>query len=185
MTTALPTLLYRVARTADPDAARVPDAELVRRFAGQRDAAAFELLLWRHGPMVWGLCRRVLGHAHDAEDAFQAAFLALARHAASAGRRGAVAAWLYRVALNAARAARNARARRLRREYLTATPPERVSGDDPVREAAARDLLLLVDGEIERLPEILRAPFLLCAVQGRSQASVAAELRCPLGTVES
>src|SRR5437764_9159663 len=185
MSSALSTLLSRAAQAARADVDQVPDAELIRRFACDRDAAAFELLLWRHGPMVWGLCRRQLGHTHDAEDAFQAAFLALARHAASAGQRGAVAGWLYRVALNAARAARNARARRLRREYLTATPPERVSGDDPVREAAARDLLLLVDGEIERLPEILRAPFLLCAVQGRSQASVAAELRCPLGTVES
>src|SRR4051812_42565161 len=167
MKSALSTFLSRAARAARADVPPVPDAELIRRFACDRDAAAFELLLWRHGPMVWGLCHRHLGHTHDAEDAFQAAFLALARHAASAGQRGAVAGWLYRVALNAARAARRERARRLRHVYLTAEPPERASGDDPVREAAARDLGRLLDDEIERLPELLRVPFLLCAVQGR------------------
>src|SRR4051794_11974087 len=180
-----PHLLYRVARAARPDATQVPDAELAGRFARGGDPAAFELLLWRHGPMVWGLCRRVLGRSHDAEDAFQAAFLALARHAGSVGERGALAGWLYRVALHAALAARKARDRRSRRERLTAELPEGASEDDPARTAAARDLGRLVDEEISRLPDRLRLPFLLCEVQERSRASVAAELGCPVGTVES
>src|SRR5262245_14180517 len=134
MSSVLSTFLTRAARAAGTNVPPVPDSELVRRFAHDCDAAAFELLLWRHGPMVLAVCRRQLGHAHDAEDAFQATFLALARHAASAGRRGTVAGWLYHVALNAARAARNQRARRHRHEHLTGEPPERASGDDPARE---------------------------------------------------
>src|SRR4051794_14253032 len=76
----------------------VADAALLERFARDRDEAAFELLLRRHGPMVLAACRRLLGDEDDAEDAFQAAFLALARKAGSLARREAVAAWLYRVA---------------------------------------------------------------------------------------
>src|SRR5438270_3110858 len=67
MSNTLSTFLSRAARAADADIPQVSDAELVRRFVCDRDAAAFELLLWRHGPMVWGLCRRQLGHTHDAE----------------------------------------------------------------------------------------------------------------------
>src|SRR4051794_19015951 len=74
------------------------DAQLLERFVAGRDEAAFELLVWRHGPMVLGVCRRLLASQHDAEDAFQATFLALARKAASISRREAVASWLYRVA---------------------------------------------------------------------------------------
>src|SRR3954462_13637995 len=78
------------------------DADLVGRYAEPRDAAAFEVLVWRHGPMVWATCRRVLRHQQDVEDAFQAAFLALARTAGTLGTRQAVAGWLHRVAMNAA-----------------------------------------------------------------------------------
>src|SRR5689334_18443336 len=74
------------------------DADLLRRFVQDGDRSAFELLLWRHGPMVLHVCRAVLHDAHDAEDAFQAAFLVLARKAGSIGRREALGAWLYRVA---------------------------------------------------------------------------------------
>src|SRR4051794_14959728 len=115
-----PHLLYRVARAARPDATQVPDAELAGRFARGGDPGAFELLLWRHGPMVWGLCRGVLARSHDGEDASRPASLALARHAGSVGERGALAGWLPRVALPAPLAARKARDRRSRRECLTA-----------------------------------------------------------------
>src|SRR3954471_24924676 len=78
--------------------AGVTDAQLLERFRGRHDEAAFELLVWRHGKMVLGTCRRLLRDAHDAEDAFQACFLALARRAGSIGRRGSVGGWLHKVA---------------------------------------------------------------------------------------
>ncbi|HKB41648.1 MAG TPA: RNA polymerase sigma factor, partial [Gemmataceae bacterium] len=178
-------LLYRVARAARPDATQLADVELVRRFAQGRDPAAFELLLWRHGPMVWGVCRRLLNNIHDAEDAFQATFLALARVAGTIGKRGAVAGWLYRVALHTSLAVRKGRQRRAVREWLTPDPPERCAGEDPAHAASTRDLQRLIDEEVSGLPEKLRLPFLLCEVEGRCRASVAAELGCPVGTVES
>src|SRR5262245_47216829 len=82
------------------------DAELLERVVGARDHAAFEVLVWRHGPMVLGVCRRVLRHAEDAEDAFQATFLTLARKAGSLNNGQALAGWLYRVAYRIALRAR-------------------------------------------------------------------------------
>ena len=106
------TLLQRLRRRADPSGGGLSDAELLLRFVRQRDEAAFELLVWRHGPMVLGVCRRVLRDAHGAEDAFQATFLALVRKAGSIARGGAVAPWLYRVAFRVALRARAAAAQR-------------------------------------------------------------------------
>src|SRR5262249_11714610 len=91
-------------------ASGVSDAQLLERFSTQRDEAAFELLVWRHGGMVLRTCRRLLRDAHEAEDAFQATFLALARRADSVGR-GSVGGWLYRVAARVALRARTRRAR--------------------------------------------------------------------------
>src|SRR5262245_5858420 len=90
-------LLHKLA----PDAGLLPDAELLRRFVEHRDEAAFEVLLWRHGTLIWGVCRRVAPDRARAEDAFQAVALALARHAGYI-RRAPVAGWLYRVAYRAA-----------------------------------------------------------------------------------
>jgi RNA polymerase sigma factor (sigma-70 family) len=135
--------------------------------------------------MVWGVCRRQLGHCHDAEDAFQAAFQALAHNAGAISARGALAGWLYRVALHASLALRKRRNRRDRREHLMACLPERPAGDDPAHEAGCQELERILDEEIRLLPDRLRVPFLLCALQGRSRAAVAAELCCPVGTVES
>src|SRR5256885_706392 len=89
-------LLYRAAHAAARRAGAVPDADLVRRLANHNDRAAFELLLWRHGPAVWGVCRRVLGPTPDAEDAFQAVFLALNRRAPTITDGNAVARSPYR-----------------------------------------------------------------------------------------
>src|SRR5262245_15576818 len=97
MATAQASILLRHIRDLAAGNAQSSDGELLRQFTTGRDAGAFEALVRRHGPMVLGVCRRVLGNAHDAEDAFQATFLALARSAASVGR-GALGAWLYRVA---------------------------------------------------------------------------------------
>src|SRR3982751_765130 len=98
-----PTLLTaHIRRVAAPGSETLTDAELVGRYAEHRDAAAFEVLVWRHGPMVWATCRRVPRQEQDIEDAFQATFLALARAARSIGTRRAVGGWLHRVAANAA-----------------------------------------------------------------------------------
>src|SRR4051794_2573201 len=109
--------LIRSVRSVEPVSGAAPsDAELLERFVAQRDQAAFELLLWRHGPMVLGLCRRMLPSPHDAEDAFQATFLVLVRKAASIARGAAVGSWLYRVAYRVALRARAVLARRAGRE---------------------------------------------------------------------
>src|SRR5262249_8022851 len=109
----LRTLLERLRRTAAGPGDGPTDAELLRRFVRQRDEAAFELLVYRHGPLVLGVCRRVLRDGHAAEDAFQATFLALARKAGGIARGGAVAAWLCRVACRVALRARAAAAKRV------------------------------------------------------------------------
>src|SRR3954468_19188428 len=96
-------LWQRSVRHLLADPAAVSDADLLARFRAGRDQAAFELLVYRHGPLVWAACRRLLHDHHDAEDAFQAAFLALARRAGSIRRSASVPAWLHRVAVRAAR----------------------------------------------------------------------------------
>lgn len=159
----------------------VGDAALLERFTRERDEAAFELLLRRHGPMVLSTCQRLLGHAHDAEDAFQATFLVLARRAGSVARREAVAAWLYRVACRVALRLRAARARRARYEQEAPSPEAAV-------EAPASDLAELrraLDEEVARLPTRHRAAFVLCCLDGMTGAEAARELGCPLGTVSS
>src|SRR5690349_12812691 len=101
----LATLIRRLRRAATGPPGGLADADLLRRFVADRDEAAFEVLLWRHGAMVLNVCRRVLRHEQDAEDAFQATFLALARKAGSVSRQASVGGWLYRVAYRASLAA--------------------------------------------------------------------------------
>jgi RNA polymerase sigma factor (sigma-70 family) len=143
------------------------DAELLRRYCESRDEAAFELLVRRHGPMVLGLCRRVLGREQDAEDAFQASFLALACKAASIGRQEAVASWLHRVALRVALRARAARARQ--------TPVAELSD---VEQPAPADAGLPpeLDEEVSRLPWHYRAPVILCYLGDTTPEQAAREL---------
>src|SRR5579872_3165619 len=121
-------LLDRLRRTAAEPGGGPTDADLLRRFVRRRDEAAFELLVWRHGPMVLGVCRRVLRDAHAAEDAFQATFLALARKAGGIARGGAAAPWLYRVALRAALRARAAAAKRAARPLPADLPAPDAGG---------------------------------------------------------
>ncbi|HEY1380119.1 MAG TPA: sigma-70 family RNA polymerase sigma factor [Gemmataceae bacterium] len=151
------------------------DADLLDRFLGAGDPAAFELLLWRHGAMVYGVCRRVLRHEQDAEDAFQAAFLTLARKGRSVSRRGSVSGWLYTVAYRTALAAK-ARARKV----PTAPLPDVPAPDGP---ADWWDVRPVIDSEIARLPERLRRPFVLCCLEGLTVDEAARRLGTPRGTV--
>jgi RNA polymerase sigma factor (sigma-70 family) len=148
------------------------DGDLLRRYVNDRDADAFAELVARHGPMVLGACRRVLGDAHAAEDAFQATFLALARQARAVRRPAALPAWLYGVAV---RTARHARARRDRRRQAEARArPAAVP--DPLAEISGRELLAVIDEELARLPEAYRLPLLLCGLDGLARDEAAARL---------
>src|SRR5262249_61021685 len=112
-------VIHHLRRTVGARGLReVPDAELLKRFTADRDEAAFELLVWRHGKMVFNVCRRVCRDGHDAEDAFQAAFLALVRKAGSISKHESVGGWLYKVAY---RVAQTARVRATRRAGLLQT----------------------------------------------------------------
>jgi RNA polymerase sigma factor (sigma-70 family) len=154
-------------------AAEASDADLLRRFAAARDEAAFEALVRRHGPMVLGVCRRILRHTHDAEDAFQAAFLVLARKAASIRRRGSVGSWLYGVAY---RLARKALTRRESRRTVPAVGDGRGVIADPSDDLTWRELRGLLDEELSRLPESYRMPLLLCYLEGLTQDEAARRL---------
>ncbi|MBX9623687.1 MAG: sigma-70 family RNA polymerase sigma factor [Gemmataceae bacterium] len=162
----------------DPPADGSSDAELLARFARDRDEAAFELLVWRHGGMVLSACRRALGHEHDAEDAFQATFLVLARKAGSVGRGAALPAWLHRVAVRIS--ARAAKRRRGAAPLVgeVAAP----AAADPV---AGAEVAALLDAEIDRLPDRLRRAVVLCYLEGLTAAEAGVRLGCPTGTVES
>jgi RNA polymerase sigma factor (sigma-70 family) len=156
------------------------DAQLLERFVIRRDEAAFEVLLWRHGPTVLGVCRRVLRHEQDAEDAFQATFLVLARKAGSIGTGQALGSWLYRVAQRVA-----VRAKVLAGKRAARQAPLADVAADPAPDPAWSDLRRVLDEEVSRLPEKYRAPFVLCYLDGKTNADAARALGCPKGTVLS
>jgi RNA polymerase sigma factor (sigma-70 family) len=168
---------------ARPDADSAGDRALLDRFVTGRDESAFAALLARHGPMVLGVCRRVLHDAHEAEDAFQATFLVLARKAGMLRRPESLAAWLYGTARHLALKChrRDARRRQRERDSRCTTP---VSPPvDPLDELAARELLLVLDEEMERLPEAYRLPLILCGLEGRSQEEAARLLGWTPGSI--
>lgn len=167
--------LARRFRPPDPR----PDAELLARFADAADGGAFAELVARHGPMVLGACRRVLGNPADADDAFQAAFVVLARRAGVAARAQSPAGWLYGVAVRVARKARVRDARRKARERR-ATPVNAADRLDPAEWA---DLRAVLDDELERLGDRYRDPLVLCCLEGRSREEAARLLGWPEGTV--
>src|SRR5579884_1533550 len=161
--------------------ARLTDAELLERFITDQDEAAFEALLRRHAPMVLGVCRRILGHADDAEDAFQATFLVLVRKATSIRPRDAVGNWLYGVAYRTALEARVRLARRRAREHQVPIMPQR----EVEPESGWQDVRPVLDRELSALPDKYRLPVVLCDLEGRGRREVARQLRIPEGTLSS
>ncbi|MGH7172634.1 MAG: sigma-70 family RNA polymerase sigma factor [Gemmataceae bacterium] len=158
----------------------ISDAELLRRFGQQRDAAAFEELLERYAPLVWGVCRRILPAESDCEDAFQATFLALVRRPDAIAPGQSLGAWLHTVAVRVARKAQV----RARRQRPQAVLPEPTTSGDVADDVSSREMLRIVDEEIERLPDALRAPLILCCLQGRTRDEAAEALGCSVGTVK-
>ena len=158
------------------------DGQLLELFAARRDDTAFTALVERHGPMVRRVCGDVLGNHHDAEDAFQATFLVLARKVGSIRRRDSLASWLYGVALRVSACARSGAARRRQHERKWGVLRSAQPGD----EAESReDLGPLLHAEIGRLAERFRAPVVLCYLEGRTCEEAARLLRCPVGTIKS
>jgi RNA polymerase sigma factor (sigma-70 family) len=156
------------------------DGQLLGRFIATRDEPSFAALVRRHGPMVLGVCRRVLGDLHHAEDAFQATFLVLAKRAASLVVGESLGCWLYRVAYQTALRAGAAVGRRRARE--------RPMSDVPHPEAAppeAKDWVPLLDRELGLLPQKYRAAIVLCDLEGRTRKEAARLLRVPEGTLSS
>jgi RNA polymerase sigma factor (sigma-70 family) len=157
-----------------------PDHELLRRFLSERDEAAFEALLRRHGPMILDVCRGVLGNEADAEDAFQATALVLARKAGAIRKTASLASWLHGVAYRTALRARADSARRHRRE---ARAPLRSTTTDR-DEVTWREVQQAVHEELERLPERHRAALVLCYLEGKTQDEAAAQLGLAKGTLK-
>ena len=156
------------------------EGQLLEQSSSRRDEVAFEVLVARHGPMVLGVCRRVLSDPHDVEDAFQATFLVLVRKAHSLRRRDLLGNWLYGVAHRVAVRARAKSARRRTRERSGAEAAEEDS-----RDGDWSDLRPVLDEEIARLPEKYRAPVVLCFLEGQTHEEAAQQLRWPVGTLKS
>ena len=157
------------------------DGQLLERYRTRRDEDAFEALVDLHGPMVLGLCRRMLRDPRDIEDAFQATFLVLVRKAPAIRDGNLLSSWLYGVAY---RVARRARSQTLRRRGHEAAVAELEVAARP--ESSERlEIDPVLDQELNRLPEKYRAPLILCYLRGRTHDQAAEELRCPVGTVRS
>jgi RNA polymerase sigma factor (sigma-70 family) len=157
------------------------DAQLLQLFIKNRDESAFAALVERHRRVVWSVCRRVLRHQQDAEDAFQATFLVLARNATSVRSGRAIGSWLYQVAYRIAGRAGAAMAKRRARE-------KEAGQDAPGRshcEVAWRELQAVLQEELDRLPEKHRAPFVLCCLNGQSGAEAARQLGWTENTVKA
>jgi RNA polymerase sigma factor (sigma-70 family) len=161
----------------------LPDEQLLERYLagrGERAEAAFAALVERHGPMVLRVCRAVLRDGHDAEDAFQAVFLVLARQAGSIRRRGSLESWLFGVASRVSRCARAGAARRRWHERRRA---ERTA--EAVADALPDELGAVIQREVGRLPDRLRAAVVLCYFEGRTCEQAADRLGLPVGTIKS
>jgi RNA polymerase sigma factor (sigma-70 family) len=175
----LDNVLYHLHRLAAVhSAARLPDQALLERFLADHDETAFTALVERHGPMVLGVCRRVLRDAHHAEDACQAVFLVLARRAGSIRNHAALGSWLHGVAYRISCKLKASLARRAQPLPLD-EPPQPGDGE----EMSWRELQAILDAELQRLPEKLRAPIVLCYLEGKTRDEAAQQLGWSEGTL--
>jgi RNA polymerase sigma factor (sigma-70 family) len=183
--------MRRILRAPVQDA---PDALLLERFSRDRDEAAFTALVQRHGGLVLGVCQRVLPNGDDADDAFQATFLVLAKRAGAIRKPEALSSWLHGVAARVAlRARAEANRRRAHERQVSAMSPHSEcepafdEPDDrqpgPLDAATRRELRAVLDEELSRLPEKYRMPMVLCYLEGKSNEEAAAQLRWTKGTV--
>ncbi len=180
-TSSLKTVIRHL-RRAVAETSAAGDGQLLGLFVARRDQAAFEALVRRHGPMVLGVCRRLLRHRQDAEDAFQASFLVLVRRAADIRQRELLGNWLYGVAYRTALEARSLRSRRRDRERQVDAMPE-----PPCHQAEdfTGDWRPVLDQELNRLPDKYRVAVVLCEIEGRGRKEVARHLGIPEGTLSS
>jgi RNA polymerase sigma factor (sigma-70 family) len=158
---------------------RVSDRELLERFVGERDEAAFTVMIERHGPMVLGVCRRALSNSHDAEDACQATFLVLARRAASVRKKTSLSSWLHGVACRVAAKLTRDYARRKKRERRVDAPAPK----DPAAEVTWREVQATLDAELQRLPDRFRTPLILCYLECMTRDEAAQQLGLSLGSL--
>ncbi len=155
------------------------DADLLARFAATSDDAAFAEVVRRHGPLVWGVCRNLLPNLADAEDAFQATFLALVQSPRAVRQAASLPGWLHGVAVRVAAKLRRGAVRRKQREARAAV----AEANSPVPDTAWAETYALVQAEVRRLPSALRTAFLVCEVGGVSQPEAARQLGWKLGTL--
>jgi RNA polymerase sigma factor (sigma-70 family) len=161
------------------DDAGLTDGQLLARFVESHDQSAIDLLVRRHGAMVWGVCRRILTNYHDAEDAFQATFLVLVRRAASVLPRDMITSWLHGVAYQTAAKARAVAAKRMSREKQVLVMPE----PEASKEERWAELQPLLDRELSLLPDKYRLPFVLCDLEGKTRREAAQQAGVPEGTI--
>jgi internalin A len=152
--------------------AALPDHQLLERILTTQDEMSFRIIISRHGPMVYRVCRRVLPDEQDSEDAFQAAFLILIRKAGLIRKRMSLASWLHGVAYQVALRVRTSSQRRRIRELQTAAKNESISTD----ERSWKEVRIILDEELARLPEKVRAPLILCYLEGLTQDEAAGQL---------
>lgn len=178
--TPLAAVVDRIRKVALPRDAEQPDHLLLTEFTSNQDQTAFEMLVRRHGPMVLGVCRRVLGNAHDAEDAFQAVFLVLARKAGSIRKADSLASWLHGVAFRVASKVKRELTRRRQREGKAQRASHSTDSD-----VSWRELETILDEEISSLPAVYRGVFVHCCLEGMTRPEAARRLGLKEGTVAS
>jgi RNA polymerase sigma factor (sigma-70 family) len=183
MTAPTEPLLRYLRRLTAPSDSESSDAVLLQRFVAWQDETAFTALLARHAPMVLAVCHRILRDRHDAEDAFQATFLVLARKAATLRHPEALASWLYGIARRLASAVCRGEQRRHQRE-VRCLPSATPSQGDVLDDLSARELLLALDEELANLPEKYRLPLILCHLEGRTHEEAARLLGWTAGSLK-
>src|SRR5262245_19757882 len=174
-------LLQAVLRSLADIGTSASDQELLSRFI-QNDQQAFAELVRRHGRLVWAACRNLTRSEADAEDAFQATFLVLVQNAKKIRHSGKLSTWLYGVAHKVCANARRSVNRRMGRERAKSTPE---CNGTSIPESAWDRALVAVHEETAQLPEMLRVPFVLCCLEGKSVSDAAEQVGCKLGTFSS